>query len=109
MKPTTPMTKHNTIVLSAAIIISVAIFIIYGRRQQQHINYELFHTQKGWGYNILVNDSLFIHQEDIPALAVAKGFENEQQAKKTALLVIKKLKQKQLPTLLSSEIDSTTR
>lgn len=103
------MTKHNLIVLSAAILISAGILIMYGKKKQPQFDYQLFHTEKGWGYNILVNDSVFIHQEDVPVIAAAKGFDHEQQAKKTAMLIIKKLEQHQLPTLLSSDIDSAYR
>jgi Domain of unknown function (DUF4907) len=99
------MTKHNALVLSLAVLVSIAIIYIYGKHRQSKFAYEVFHAQKGWGYDILVNDSLVIHQENMPVISLLKGFDSKEQAEKTALLVIKKLQQNNLPTLTKFEIE----
>lgn len=97
--------KHNSIVLSVAIVVSIAILCMYGKRRQPEFNYSVFHAQKGWGYDILENDRLVIHQENIPVISLLKGFDSKEQAQKTALLVIEKLQHNKLPTLTKFDIE----
>lgn len=66
--------------------------------------YHLFKGEKGWGYNILVNDRIFIHQETIPALPVNTGFPDSIRAKKTAELVIRKMASQQYPVLSTTDV-----
>ena len=99
------MTKHNILVLSLAVLVSIAILYIYGKHPHPKFAYQVFHAPKGWGYDIRVNDSLVIHQENIPVISSTKGFDSKEQAQKTALLVIKKLQQNNLPTLTKFEIE----
>jgi hypothetical protein len=103
------ITKHNIIVLAASATISAAIFFFYEKNPAQKINYNLFHKASGWGYDILVNDKLFIHQEYIPVVANKKGFATETEAKKTARLVINKLKNNKMPTLNYAEVNQICR
>jgi len=74
-------------------------------RPEPKFTYDLFQTKTGWGYNILVNDKIFIHQVTVPALPVQGGFEHQWQAKNTAHLIITKLKARQLPTLSMFEVN----
>ena len=103
------ITKHNIIVLTASAMIAAAILFFYEKKPAQKINYNLFHEASGWGYDILVNDKLFIHQEYVPAMAEKKGFATEIQAKKTARLVINKLKNNKMPTISYAEVDHICR
>ena len=62
---------------------------------------------KGWGYDIFLNGSLFIHQPHIPAVYGIKGFISEQQAIEVANFVIFKIKNKILPpTININDLDS---
>jgi hypothetical protein len=98
-------TKHNTIILSVAAIVSVAIISFYGKKHHPKYDYHVFHAQKGWGYDILVDDRRIIHQEEIPVIPEARGFESREQAEKTASIIINKLEQNKLPTLTKFEIE----
>lgn len=53
---------------------------------------KVFHGPMGWGYDILVNDTILIHQEYIPGLAGKKGFDKKQQAEQISDLVLQKVK-----------------
>ena len=67
-------------------------------------SYTLFQSGSGWGYNILLNTHVVIHQENIPAIQTQKGFENKGEAKRAASLVIKKILFHEPPGLNKSEI-----
>ena len=95
--------RHNTIVIAACFFISLAIIVNPFNRKPAKTSASLlaktFRTQNGWGYEILVNDTVFIHQETIPCVPGHSGFRKEEQAAKTADLIINKLKRGQLPTV----------
>jgi hypothetical protein len=50
-----------------------------------------------WGYNILVDNKLTIHQPSIPSLPGNEGFKTKEGAEKVAKLVIKKMKKGEMP------------
>ncbi len=58
----------------------------------------------GWGYNIFKDKKLIIKQDIIPALEKQTAFKSEEDAQKTGLLVIEKLKKNQLPTISQSDL-----
>lgn len=61
----------------------------------------------GYGYNILANGVVFIHQVTIPSVAGNKSFETIEKAELVANLVLEKLKNNIMPPSVSSnELDS---
>ncbi len=70
-----------------------------------HVYAKTYHTDAGWGYDIYTNDSLFIHQEYMPAAPGHKGFENREDAEKISALVISKMKKSHLPVVTLAELD----
>jgi hypothetical protein len=70
------------------------------------ITVKTIHTALGWGYDIYKNDTLFIHQEMIPAAAGNKGFANEEEALTIGKLAASKMKTMQFPTITAAELDS---
>jgi hypothetical protein len=101
------ITRHNIVVIAIAVIIAIAIpFIyIYKAGTQSNINYKVFRATTGWGYDIVMNGKLIIHQEYIPTINRKKEFLTATQAKETALLVISKLKNNKFPTLSKKEVE----
>ena len=103
------ITKHSVIVIGIATIISVLI-LIFGGPQKNYpeksdkLSYNTFYIKSGWGYDIMMNDRMVIHQELIPALTVQKGFEKKEDAEKAAQLVIQKIRHNQSPALKESEV-----
>jgi hypothetical protein len=63
-----------------------------------------FHTAIGWGYDVYRNNSLFIHQEYMPAIEGRKGFASEEEAKRIGELVTVKMKNTDFPVVTIEEI-----
>ena len=103
------MTKrYNIIVLLVSVAISAGIWIITLHKRQvqkkKDITAKTFGGFNGWGYDILVDDELFIHQESIPTRPGKAGFQKKEQAEQTAQLIINKLKQGQVPAVTTFEL-----
>jgi hypothetical protein len=58
---------------------------------------------KTWGYDILVNNKLTIHQPSVPAMPGNEGFKTKEGAEKVARLVIKKMKKGEMPPSVDAE------
>jgi hypothetical protein len=102
--------RHNIIVISIAAVTCAGIYftgrsLTEGRGQspKQKFSSRVFRVAEKWGYEILVNDSLFIRQETIPALG-GNGFDSPEQATQTAALIINKMKSGRHPTVTTFEI-----
>jgi hypothetical protein len=63
-----------------------------------------FKTSDGWGYIITVGDKIVIKQSMIPVVQGIKSFATEEDALKTASIVVNKIKLHQKPTLFRSEL-----
>lgn len=103
------ITKHSVIVISIAIIISVLILTFGGPQKKypekpENLSYNTFYIKSGWGYDIIMNNRMIIHQELVPALTVQRGFEKKEDAEKAAQLVIQKINTHQSPALSKNEI-----
>lgn len=112
MTPTIQWIKKNWIYL---LFSGAVVFFIYKQLQTRKtsgdwisITYTTYHTPLGWGYDILANDTLFIHQQQMPAVEGTRGFESQQDAATVAELVIKRMKNKQVPTIYLKDLDSLT-
>lgn len=63
--------------------------------------------KQGFGYNILVDGAIFIHQTSIPAVSGNSAFITKEKAELVANLVIHKLKNNIMPPSVSKhELDS---
>ena len=56
-----------------------------------------------WGYDILVNNKLTIHQPSKPSMPGNEGFKTKEGAEKVAKLVIKKMKKGEMPPSVDVE------
>ena len=56
-----------------------------------------------WGYNVLREGKLYIHQPSIPGLAGNEGFKTKETAAKVAELVIGKMKKGEMPPTVTEE------
>ena len=100
--------KHNVMVIFISLIASVVIFFVrFDKQKKKNTSFEalIFKVPDGWGYDILVNDSLFIHQESVPATDGKKGFPKKELAARTAELIINKMKTGRPPTVTTFELD----
>lgn len=75
-----------------------------------NITYKTFANDSapgGFGYDIYVDGRMMVHQPNIPAVMGNRGFNTEEEAAKTANLVMFKLKNNIMPPSIStSELDS---
>ncbi len=95
------------VVMLIAILLSALIFFVQGKRADTYrLEARVFEVTTGWGYDILVNDTLFIRQESIPSLPAQRGFEKKEQAERTASLIINKLKAGHPPTVSTLEVQT---
>jgi len=100
------ITKHTIIVIATSVVIAAAIPFIYLHKTGHKTDYRTFHSAAGWGYDILTNHKIIIHQEYIPVIATQKGFNTQAEAEKTAQLVITKMKGDQFPALSYAELST---
>lgn len=92
----------------ALLAIAIA-FFVYKKiiSPQNSLEIKIIQLKQGWGYEILNNKKVYIHQEIIPAIEGRKAFVNKADAEKVANLLLKKLQQKKgLPQITLEEIDS---
>lgn len=102
--------RHTITVLLVSLIISAGILVYaFTKRttnKSSRFSSVVFSGLNGWGYDILVDDHVFIHQESIPAVGNRKGFPEREQAEKAARLVLKKLETSgDFPTLSRFEVE----
>lgn len=98
--------KFLTVVLPLAMMIAGGTYIGHVYRGQELLKVEVkpFRVNGGWGYNITVDNKIYIHQPTVPALAGNVLFSTRADAVKTGNLVIKKLIAGQFPSLSTAEI-----
>ena len=61
----------------------------------------------GFGYDIFLNQKVYVHQPNIPAVQGNNGFSSEESARKTALFVLFKIKNHIMPPSVEvRELDS---
>ena len=64
-----------------------------------------FKTEKGqWGYNILLKDSIIIHQDIRPAVAGTEGFKSKEDAEIIADLIVAKFENKLSPSVTPEQV-----
>ena len=100
------ITKHNIVVITLSVLIAGSIPFIYrSNTHKKIIGYQIFHVRSGWGYDIIMEGKLVIHQEYIPVISQKKEFPTETKARQTAELVVSKLKNNKFPTLSETEVE----
>ena len=67
-------------------------------------NLKLIKLEQGWGYEIRKDNNPFIYQDCIPAVAGKKTFADRKSAKATGKLVLKKLRNNQMPSITIPEL-----
>lgn len=104
----TMIKKNWSILLLLITVFAVSVYFVGKKKGDDKIKLSVktFAINNGWGYNVLANDSIYIHQEFIPAIESNKNFISQQQAETIASLVVKKIKGKQSPAISLYELDS---
>lgn len=114
------MTKKKSILIVGLILLAVIVttYIVHTEspgsketgtsaiQQEPEINLTVYALENGWAYKVLINNSIFIDQENIPGLTGDKVFQSKSEAEKCGQLVIKKLRQRVIPSVSKEELDS---
>lgn len=102
--------KHNTVILSSSVLIAIIIAVgIIKSRDSNRFESRVFKVVNGWGYDILVNDTVVIHQESVPVMENQQPFVKKEDAIQTAELVIQKLKNGEPPSLTKFDLEKIIR
>ena|SRR6516225_10939288 len=109
MKSTTRRTNpryYNYIGIALIIAIGAVLYAGHYYKTKRHQEYVYLQakpikSQYGWGYEIIADGQVYIHQEFIPALSGKKGFESRDQAIVVANKVIAKIRNKEVPPTLT--------
>ncbi|GAB4018293.1 DUF4907 domain-containing protein [Spirosoma sp. KCTC 42546] len=87
-------------------LISLAVmttYLVYKR--QPHYQVQVIKTAGGWGYDILNNNKLVIHQPTIPGQPGLVGFPSQEQAHRVGDWVVQKIQQTEaMPTLTNEDL-----
>ncbi len=81
-------------------------FLVYIIESGTHFSYKIYQVKNGYGYHIKQGDKIIIQQDFIPTQRGHQAFEIKQHAEEAAKLVVKKLKQNQVPALTTEEINN---
>jgi len=102
-----PVSKLNAFAYGVLLLLAAASCTSHqSSGDKVYFSVKTFPSGNGWGYNVLTNDTVYIHQETIPAIQGLKPFATEEQAKKTGTLVMQKLLKGKHPTITVQELDS---
>lgn len=89
--------------LTAGLILAIGIILVGGyylrnKKGNEYVFVELhtFQTPLGWGYDILADKKIFIHQDIIPVLSSKQGFRTEQDARTIGRKVLDRINKKLL-------------
>jgi hypothetical protein len=97
----------NKKILAAIVILFILMaFGVFINYRNHHFSVDLIESNQGWGYNILFRNKVIIHQPYMPAMSGQIAFQNKNGAKKTGLLVVKKLRNNQSPGIKAEELNS---
>ena len=57
----------------------------------------------GWGYDILIDGKMYIHQPNIPAIMGNNGFSSEEKAREAGEFIVEKIRKNVLPPSVTAE------
>src|SRR5258708_19175539 len=106
-RSTTSMTKKGSLkkgLLYGLIVIVAGVLLYFGYRgrgkwKKEHVLVELrsIQTPKGWGYDILADGKVFIHQPMIPAISRQYSFRAKEEALALSQKIVDRIMQGQMP------------
>jgi hypothetical protein len=88
------------------LLLTVAVTGFIFNKRNHHYTVDVFTSEQGWGYNILFNNKLIIHQPFMPAVKGHISFGDKYTAKEAGLLVVNKLQNKHSPEITTDELNS---
>jgi len=105
--------KYWLMILAAIIMITAASIILVSKKNKSTGSNNMLPVvvrplkmADGWGYEVLVNDKVYIRQDCIPAIPTYKRFRTEAEAMLIANKVSDKMQHGRKPVMTVREIDS---
>jgi hypothetical protein len=74
------------------------------KKGKMFIELKAIQTPKGWGYDILANGKIFIHQNVIPAIPGGYGFRTKEDALAVGMKVYRRVLDNEIPMVSLEEI-----
>lgn len=71
--------------------------------ENSEITVDTFEEDTGWGYEVLIDGNIYVHQPNIPAVGGNRGFKSEADARTIGNLAVEKIKKGIIPPTISSE------
>ena len=99
--------KWLTVCLSIGILIALAGgYWLRQKKEKEYVFVELraFPTPSGWGYDILQDKQVYIHQDIIPVIGGKRSFQTKEQALAIGRRVLDRLNKKQLPDVTLQDL-----
>ena len=90
--------------ISVLLLSIFAVIIIVGLKSNHHYIVKAIRNEEGWGYDILYNNKIIIHQPYVPGTDGKVTFRCKCSAKKIGHLVVKKLRNKHSPGITRDEL-----
>jgi hypothetical protein len=95
------ISKKHKLVLLVAILFAAGstIFLLAVKPAppKNGLSYNCFKTQNGWGYDVVFNERIIIHQPFVPGKSGIGGFDSKKEAGADAQTVIEKIKSGEYP------------
>jgi hypothetical protein len=92
-------------------LVAIGFLIYFGirrhnqsRKGQMYIELKAIQTPNGWGYDILANGKVFIHQNVIPAIPGNHGFRTKEDALAVGQKVYQRVLANEIPMVSVAEI-----
>jgi hypothetical protein len=89
-----------------ALFLVIILFVLTYTKRGHSYELDLYKSKQGWGYDILRNNKIYIHQPYIPAVEGQVPFRDKQSARNTGRLVIKKIRKHKSPAITKQELES---
>lgn len=110
--------QKKILTILVVLVLLVAAFFLYRHfyrekpapnpYENSEITAEVFKEGNGFGYDILIDGQIYVHQPTIPAVGGNQTFKSESDAQKAAEIVISKIRQGILPpTVTVEELQAT--
>lgn len=100
--------KSHTIVLLVAVLFAAGstFFMLVSKDKQASspFTYQCYNNGQGWGYDVLQNNKVIVHQPFIPGTSGTAGYSNQQQAQLAAQFVIENIKSGQSLSLTHQQL-----